>query len=104
MADYGIRQEIIDSYAPADEPMRLMNAAGRKGPAQLNQAIKRVEYYPMDTEPTVLRPFYVTKAMNQDIVMSEPKSFQPEERMLERLRWHYHQEPIAQKAFVLEAE
>ena len=104
MADYGIRQEIIDSYAPADEPMCLMNAAGRKGAAQLNRAIKWVEYTPMDTEPTVLRPFFLAKSMNRDIVMSEPESFHPEERMLERLRWRYHQEPIAQKAFVLEAE
>lgn len=104
MADYGIRQEIIDSYAPANEPMRLMSAAGRKGSGKLNRAIRMVEYALIDADPTELRPFYVAQYMNRDIVMSEQESYYPVERMLERLQWRYHQTPIAQRAFVLEAE
>lgn len=102
---YGVKERLIDEYAPADMPLEVYASSDRKGTAQSSAVVKFLNSARFNRMPSELLPLPLARYMNLDIMrVTSNAATTPYEEMMKSLEERFGEYPVAVSAFVLNVE
>lgn len=102
---YGVKERLIEEYAPEGVPLEVYAASDRKGTAQSGMVVKLLNSARFNRMPSKLLPLPLARSLNLDYMhITSGSATTPYEEMMKHLEERFGEYPVAVSAFVLNVE